>query len=104
TSNHDSRSTDLRGHGEFRITEALAARHDYFTDARFTACENEVTSCVRGVFEGYAIAIDVNVFLHHDCVSALGDGRAGHDLDAGAGRDGAVEGYTCATFANQAQL
>ena len=89
----------MRGHGQLGIAEARAASEDDFAGARLGSGENKILVGLRGLIEDDRFTFDPGVFLHHDCVGARGQGRAGHDEDASAGLNGSVERAAGAAFA-----
>ena len=43
---------------------------------------DDVLARCTGTMHGDRIAVPLGVFHHHDCIGALGNGSAGHDLDS----------------------
>src|SRR5262249_54407149 len=66
----------------------------------FAAAWDDVLAGGGGEIEDDCVGFNVGVFDHDDGISALWDGGTGHDLSAGAGRDGNFGGVTRFEFAD----
>src|SRR5262249_5937036 len=80
---------DLRGGGQLRKCQAHSFPEYGFAGALFAATRDDVLSRGERAVEPDHLAFASRVLDHDHGVRALGHGRSGHDLDAGARFNGA---------------
>src|ERR1700733_5318774 len=88
---YNTGSTDLRGHSELRITEALSAADYSFSNACLLTFQDVVLARANAALKNDRTAIDLGILLHHYRICAARQRCACHDLYTWARSEGTLK-------------